>query len=178
MAQMNKAADESNDTEKENELRMTDERRMRESGAAESGYHEPSAQDIDDIRKDHHTSTSPHAVNADELIRSGSSTDELQGPEDEENLHPRQGPSIEASRSIGTVADIEEAEGRIGGTDNFPSDPTPESQTTNDQKGWQGAKRAAAGAGVDGDLDLEGPFDGVIASEQNSDEEEDLERSA
>jgi hypothetical protein len=158
----------------EDDLRMTDERRMRESGAEESGYHAPSEQDIQDIRKDHHTSTSPHAVNADEFIRHGSSTDQLQGAEEVANMHPHEGPSVEQGRSIGTVADMDV--GRHANSD-YPSDPTPESQTTNDRKGWQGAKRAMDGAGVDGDLDLEGPTDGVVSAEQNQVEEDDnLER--
>ena len=161
------------DWDNDEEIGMTDDRRMRESGAAESGYHAPTEQDIKDIRKDHHTSTSPHAVNADEFIRSGSSTGELQGPEDEENLHPKVGLSVTEGREIGTVTDITDGPRVDHG---HPQDTTPESQTTNDQKGWQGAKRAAGGSGVDGDMNTFGPTDGEgEATRFEQDDEENRE---
>lgn len=162
------------DWDNDEEIGMTDDRRMRVSGAAESGYHEPTEQDIEDIRKDHHTSTSPHAVNADEFIRSGSSTGALQGPEDEENLHPKVGLSVAEGREIGTAiaADAEGPSADRG----YPQDTTPESQTTSDQHGFRGAKRAAAGAGVDGDLDILGPTDGEgEATRFEQDDEENRE---
>lgn len=162
------------DSKEQEELRMTDDRRMRESGAEESGYHKPSKQDIKDIRKDHHTSTGPNAVNADEFIRHGSSTNKLQGADQEANMHPRTGPTVEEGRAIGTLADLEEGPRADMA---FPEPVTPEGQTTRDHKSWDSAKRSAEGAGADGDLDLEGPVDGVISSEENTDEEDDnLER--
>lgn len=64
----------------ENDRRMEtdDERRMIKSGAWESGYHSPSDSDVEDIRKDHSTHTSPDAVSADEAIREVSGTAETQ----------------------------------------------------------------------------------------------------
>jgi len=47
-----------------------DEERMVESGAKESGYHAPTAEDIRDIEKDHETSSVPGGMNADSAMRS------------------------------------------------------------------------------------------------------------
>jgi hypothetical protein len=57
-----------------------DERRMERSGAAASGYHAPTAEDIDDIRKDHSTASAAGTINADEGVRRDSS--ESPGPID------------------------------------------------------------------------------------------------
>lgn len=46
-----------------------DELRMSRSGAAESGYHSPTKEDIDDLKKDHRTASEPGLVNADEEVR-------------------------------------------------------------------------------------------------------------
>jgi hypothetical protein len=43
--------------------------RMSRSGAAESGYHPPTQEDIEDLRKDHSTASAPGLVNADEEVR-------------------------------------------------------------------------------------------------------------
>ena len=162
---------------KEEEFEMTDDRRMRTSGAAASGYHAPTEQDIQDLKKDHHTSTTPNAVNADEFIRAGSSTGALQGAEDEENLHPRQGLRVEEGRELGTAAS--ESDGPVAKFE-YPQDTTPESQTTTTPT--QGAKRAAQGSGVDGDLDEFGPSDtsgeGPNYRASEGDDREDSERQS
>jgi hypothetical protein len=46
-----------------------DDLRMKRSGAAESGYHPPTEEDIHDLRKDHSTATGPGLINADEGVR-------------------------------------------------------------------------------------------------------------
>lgn len=46
-----------------------DQLRMNRSGAAESGYHPPTEQDIEDLRKDHRTASGPGLINADESVR-------------------------------------------------------------------------------------------------------------
>ncbi|RZA09049.1 MAG: hypothetical protein EOP11_02955 [Proteobacteria bacterium] len=151
------------------EFEMTDERRMRISGAEESGYHAPTAQDIEDIKKDHHTHTAPNAVNADAFIRDGSSTGELQGAEDDENLHPQKGIQPDQARSLGTLADEEEEGISAEGHDVKP--PTSGDQSIDDHHGFRGAKRTVEGSGPDGDLNLEGPSDGVVAE---GDEESEI----
>lgn len=57
-----------------------DELRMQRSGAAESGYHPPSEQDLNDLRKDHSTASGPGLLNADEGVRRDGN--ELPGPID------------------------------------------------------------------------------------------------
>jgi hypothetical protein len=57
-----------------------DELRMERSGAAASGYHAPTTEDIDDIRKDHSTASAAGAINADEGVRRDST--EFPGPID------------------------------------------------------------------------------------------------
>lgn len=59
-------------------MESEDERRMIKSGAWESGYHSPSESDVEDIRKDHSTHSTPEAVSADEAIREVSGTAEPQ----------------------------------------------------------------------------------------------------
>lgn len=46
-----------------------DELRMNRSGAAASGYHSPTEQDIEDLRRDHSTASEPGLINADEEVR-------------------------------------------------------------------------------------------------------------
>ena len=53
---------------KEKRAEHKDNQRMIRSGAADSGYHAPSAQDIDDIRKNHRTAGKGR-LNADEAVR-------------------------------------------------------------------------------------------------------------
>jgi hypothetical protein len=66
----------------------TDEKRMIVSGAEEAGYHPPSREDINDIRKDHNAATT--GITADEAIRRAHGTAEV-GVDDEAVKDPSEG---------------------------------------------------------------------------------------
>lgn len=82
---MNRNKDSQGLTDKSAKEDLAEERdniRMTRSGAAESGYHPPTPEDIEDLKKDHRTSTAPGGINADEAVRLNSSSGEAESEED------------------------------------------------------------------------------------------------
>lgn len=71
-----------------------DEERMEKSGARRSGYHEPSKEDVEDIKHDHNTAA-PGAVTADEAVREARGAGELRDEAPREEERPKGETSFE-----------------------------------------------------------------------------------